>query len=72
MSIVCSGGTPPRVRVYQSLHPAISRSKEIGALNIHNDSNIVFEAHSLLYHSTLGLRVIKKKKNDSNTALNVR
>jgi len=25
---------------------------------------LVFKAHSLLYHSTLGLRVIKKKKSD--------
>ena len=26
------------------------------------DKTLVFEAHRLLYHSTLGLRVIKKKK----------
>jgi len=26
---------------------------------------LVFKAHRLLYHSTLGLRVIKKKKDDS-------
>ena len=25
--------------------------------------SLVFEAHRLLYHSTLGLKVIKKKKN---------
>ena len=27
-----------------------------------SDSRLVFKAHRLLYHSTLGLRVIKKKK----------
>ena len=26
------------------------------------EHNLVFEAHRLVYHSTLGLRVIKKKK----------
>jgi len=26
---------------------------------------LVFKAHRLLYHSTLGLRVIKKKKRDA-------
>jgi len=30
---------------------------------------LVFKAHRLLYHSTLGLRVIKKKKEGSNRLL---
>ena len=30
---------------------------------------LVFKAHRLLYHSTLGLRVIKKKKNGMHDAV---
>ena len=30
------------------------------------EGGIVFKAHRLSYHSTLGLRVIKKKKRDRN------
>ena len=32
---------------------------------------IVFEAHRLVYHSTLGLRVIKKKREDPTADLSL-
>ena len=44
----------------------------LGSLNERFDNNnrfrggLVFKAHRLVYHSTLGLRVIKKKKNNNN------
>ena len=29
---------------------------------VHEDGGLVFQAHRLLYHSTLGLRVIEKRR----------
>jgi len=35
-------------------------------------SGLVFKAHRLLYHSTLGLRVINKKKNDTRQPMRLK
>ena len=49
-----SGADTPSLSIFveQLLHRKVQRFR----------GGLVFKAHTLLYHSTLGLRVIKKKK----------
>jgi len=57
---VCTGlflNSPPR-----SKGPSWGRASARRAPHIRRRGGLVFKAHGLLYHSTLGLRVIKKKK----------
>ena len=52
--------------VFQSCSPAVRQS----ARNVERfRGELVFKAHRLLYHSTLGLRGIKKKKSASQTVV---
>ena len=45
------------------VHPADPRSTVLLSRNVEQfRGRLVFQAHRLVYHSTLGLRVIKKKK----------
>jgi len=71
LSIFCSHGTPPREvprlfghmgeRRWRGWYRARSCTSP-STLRMRFRGGVVFEAHRLLYHSTLGLRVIKKKK----------
>ena len=52
----------PVTRVKKTIH---STSEQLLSRNVKRfRGGLVFKAHRLLYHSSLGLRVIKKKKID--------
>ena len=59
LSIFCSHGTPPYVKPGTGGHAGAGGD---GFRNVKRfRGGLVFKAHILMWHSTLGLRVIKKK-----------
>ena len=66
LSIFCPRGTPPResITTMQRSVPPECRAGLSASVAAGTGTGLVFKAHRLLYHSTLGLRVIKKKKMD--------
>ena len=75
----CTGGRATSTRLSLSLSVSRARALSFSGrffTHTHSDRNVnwfrgglVLKAHRLLYHSTLGLRVIKKKKTHGDDSL---